>query len=131
MFNSVYVDLKYIVISHTFTAGSVCLCGVMHVLLFVLHVCMLRECGGARVTAMLVWGGWGDVVVVSAGRFTNSVGTGEVLDVCMCLGLRWCRWGVGRGLGPGYGMVGWFYVCVRCESGLFVYMAGPGICIVC
>ena len=28
---------------------------VMHVLLFVLHVCMLRECEGARVTAMLVW----------------------------------------------------------------------------
>ena len=29
---------------------------VMHVLLFVLHVCMLRECGGARVKAMMVWG---------------------------------------------------------------------------
>ena len=29
---------------------------VMHVLLFMLHVCMLRECEGARVTAMLVWG---------------------------------------------------------------------------
>ena len=27
---------------------------VMHVL-FVLHVCMLRECEGARVTTMLVW----------------------------------------------------------------------------
>ena len=27
----------------------------MRVLLFVLHVCMLRECEGARVTAMLVW----------------------------------------------------------------------------
>ena len=27
----------------------------MHVLLFVLHVCMLRECEGATVTAMLVW----------------------------------------------------------------------------
>ena len=27
---------------------------VMHVLLFVLHVCMLLECEGARVTAMLV-----------------------------------------------------------------------------
>ena len=24
--------------------------------MFVLHVCMLRECEGARVTAMLVWG---------------------------------------------------------------------------
>ena len=29
---------------------------VMRVLLFVLHVCMLRECDGARLTAMLVWG---------------------------------------------------------------------------
>ena len=35
--------------------------------------------------------------------------------------LRWCWWcrcGVGRGLGPGSG--GWCYVCVSCESGLFV-----------
>ena len=29
---------------------------VMRVLLFVLHVCMLRECTGARVTEMLLWG---------------------------------------------------------------------------
>ena len=29
---------------------------VMRVLLFVLHVCMLRGCEGTRVTAMLVWG---------------------------------------------------------------------------
>ena len=29
---------------------------VMRVPLFVLHVCMLRECESARVTAMLVWG---------------------------------------------------------------------------
>ena len=28
----------------------------MRVLLFVFHVCMLRECDGARLTAMLVWG---------------------------------------------------------------------------
>ena len=67
---SVYVDLKYDEISLTFTAWSVCLCGVcslvvvrglsvrlswypmswcavvavtvMHVLLFVLHVCLMR-----------------------------------------------------------------------------------------
>ena len=31
-------------------------------------------------------------------------------------GLRWCRWGVGRG----FGGVGWCYVCVSCESGLSV-----------
>ena len=29
---------------------------VMYVLLFVLYVCVLRECEGARVTAMLLWG---------------------------------------------------------------------------
>ena len=36
--------------------GAVIAVTVMHVLLSVLHVCMLRECEGARVTAMLVWG---------------------------------------------------------------------------
>ena len=65
VFDSVYVDMQYDEISLTFTIGSVCLCGVcspwsvcevvvvpyvlgavvavtvMHVLLFVLHVCML------------------------------------------------------------------------------------------
>ena len=29
---------------------------VMRVLLFVLHVCLLRECDGVRLTAMPVWG---------------------------------------------------------------------------
>ena len=29
---------------------------VMRVMLFVLHMCMPRECDGARVTEMLVWG---------------------------------------------------------------------------
>ena len=29
---------------------------VMRVLLFMLHVCMMRECDGARLMAMLVWG---------------------------------------------------------------------------
>ena len=58
---SVYVDLQYDEISRTFTAGPMCLCGVsstvvvlgsvcevvavtvMHVLLFVLHVCVCCE----------------------------------------------------------------------------------------
>ena len=68
VFESVYVDLQYDEISLTFTTGPVCLCGdcspwsvcevvvvpyvvgavvavtVMHVLLFVLHVCLLRDC---------------------------------------------------------------------------------------
>ena len=34
--------------------GAVVAVNVMCVLLFVLHVCMLRECEGAMVTAMLV-----------------------------------------------------------------------------
>ena len=29
---------------------------LIRVLLFVLHVCMMRECEGARVTSMIVWG---------------------------------------------------------------------------
>ena len=28
--------------------------------------------------------------------------------------------GVGRGLGPGSGAMGWCYVCVRCKSGFSV-----------
>ena len=83
VFDSVYVDLQYDEISLNFTAGSVsfrCVCSyvvvfalslrlsvipyvdavvdvtVMRVLLLVLHVYMLRECVGTRVTTMLVWG---------------------------------------------------------------------------
>ena len=52
--------------------------------------------------------------------FTNPVGTRGVLVVCLCLGCVWCRWGVGRGLGPGSGGVVWCYACVSCESGFFV-----------
>ena len=39
--------------------------------------------------------------------FTNSVGTGGVLDVSVVwLWWRgWCRWEVGRGLGPEFGGV--------------------------
>ena len=78
VFDSVYVDLQYDEISLTLTVGPVsfcCVCGhlwsvckfvvvpyvdevvavtVMCVLLFVLHVCLLRECDGVRLTAMLV-----------------------------------------------------------------------------
>ena len=47
--------------------------------------------------------------------FTNPVGTNVSV-----FWLRWCRWGVGRWLGPGSGAVGWCHVCVRCESGFSV-----------
>ena len=33
--------------------------------------------------------------------------------------------------GSGSGRVVWCYVCVSCDSGLVVKMAGPGICILC
>ena len=37
---------------HMHTVGAVT---IIRGLLFVLHMCMLRECEGARVTEMLVW----------------------------------------------------------------------------
>ena len=50
--------------------------------------------------------------------FTNPVGTGGVLDMCLCLD---CAGVGGEGLGPdsgGVGVVGW--VLCLCESGFFV-----------
>ena len=60
----------------------------------------------------------------------GSVGRVSVFWLRWC---GWCRWGCGGGcwLGPGSGGVVWCYVCVSCNSGIFVYMAGPGICILC
>ena len=29
------------------------------------------------------------------------------------------------------GGVRWWYVCVRCESGFYALIAGPGICVLC
>ena len=52
--------------------------------------------------------------------FTNPVGTGGVLDVCLCFGCGVMGGVGGEWLGPGSGEVGWCYVCVRCESGFSV-----------
>ena len=54
--------------------------------------------------------------------FTNPLGTGGVLDMCLCFGCGGVGGvgGVGRGLGQRSGAVGWCYVCVRCESGFSV-----------
>ena len=50
--------------------------------------------------------------------FTNLLGTGGVLDMsCVLVAVVW---GVVRGLGQGSGVVGWCYVCVRCEYGFSV-----------
>ena len=79
---------------------------VMQVLVFVLHVCMLQEYQGVRVTTMLMWGFGGCVVAVSAymedtlgsGVLSSAGdvlemsvvrGVGGVCDMCMCL-----AWGV-------------------------------------
>ena len=67
---------------------------VMHVLFVLRDMCMC-----------LAWDGVG--------------GEGSVVHVSV-FWLRWCGWGVGRGLGPGSGEVGRCYVCVRCESGFSV-----------
>ena len=62
--------------------------------------------------------------------FTNSGGTWGKWDMCFgCGGVggdggEWAAWDrVWEG--------GWCYVCMCCESGLSVLMAGPGICILC
>ena len=65
-------------------------------------------------------------------RFTNSGGTWGRWDMCLCFGCGGVGGvGVAGRLGPGSGRVGRCYVSVCCESGLFVLMAGPGICILC
>ena len=93
----------------------------------------------------------GDVLEMSVVR-----GVGGVCDMCMCL--AWDRAGGVGGGRIGFGLyqfwrnmgkvvdvsvlvvvvrvggwlgLGWCYVCVCCESGLAVLMAGPSICIVC
>ena len=63
--------------------------------------------------------GWRGGEWMSGLSVTIPVKTWGVLDMCV-FGLRWYKWGVGWGLGPGSGAVGWCYVCVRCESGFSV-----------
>ena len=63
--------------------------------------------------------------------FTNSEGTWGKWDMCLCFGCSGVGGELVGGLGQGLGGWGGCYVCVSCESGLSVYMAGPGICIVC
>ena len=88
----------------------------MHVLLFVLHVCMLRECEGERVTAMLVWecgavSAGCDCMGVACGSFGYDVPEmrvvrrvrvlGGVCLICMCLA-RGVVCKCVRGLGLGF-----------------------------
>ena len=68
-------------------------------------MCVCCECEGERVTAVLVWGEW----VVSGWRVDERIGfglyqssgdRGSVGHVSV-FWLRWCGWGVGRGLDRG------------------------------
>ena len=90
--------------------------------------------GVGRVCKMcmcLDWGGEvrGEWIRGLGLSFTNPMGTRGVLAVCLCLG---CGEVGGVGLewvGLGSGRVGRGYICVSFESGFFVWMADPGICI--
>ena len=50
--------------------------------------------------------------------FTNPLGIGGSVGSVSVFGLQWCKWGMDRGLDQT--LEGWCYVCVSCESGLFV-----------
>ena len=73
---------------------------------------------------------WGEWLTELGLGFTNSGGTWGIWDIYLCFGCG----GVG-GVGGEWvgglvkGLGGWCYVCVCCESGFSVLMAGPGICI--
>ena len=45
-------------------------------------------------------------------------------------GLRWCVW-CWRGGGGDLVWEGEVVLCLCCESGFFVEMTGPGICVLC
>ena len=139
VFYYVYVVLQYDLI---FTAGSVSLCDVcsrpwsvcevavvpyvdvvtvMSVLLFVLHVCMLRECEGNGNIGVE----GGGVVMVSAGHVDGTRGSGilssaaNILGMSVVCGMRGVEnvyvFGSGRVYeerGGGDLPILWTYVCV-------------------
>ena len=85
--------------------------------LWMIVVCGMRGVGGVCEMCMTragVGGEGGEWMRGMGMGFTNPVGTGGVLDVYVSVfGLRlcgWCKWGLGRGIGPGSGgMVLWLY----------------------
>ena len=68
-----------------YVVGVVVAMTVMHVLLFVLHVCMLQECYGVWVMAMLVWVPGEGVVAVSA-YMGGTCGSGDMLEMSVVIG---------------------------------------------
>ena len=81
-------------------------------------------------TCVCVWLGVGGGEWVRGLGFTNPGGTWRKW-IWLCVLVAVVLGGVGGLLGPGPERVGWCFVCVCCESGLFVLMASPGICILC
>ena len=79
------------------------------------------------------WGGrcWGEWVRGLCWALSILEEHGESgICVCVLVAVVWVLLGeVGGRLGSG--RVGWCYVCVCCESRLFVLMACPGICLLC
>ena len=108
------------------TRGS----GVLSSARGVLEMNVMRGVGGVCGMCMCLARGWvegvgGELVRGLGLGFTNPGGTWGKWDMCLCFGYG----GVGRRLGPGSGRMGWCYVYGCGESGLFVLVAGLGICI--
>ena len=84
--------------------------------------------GVCRVCVCVLLGaGWGEWVTGLGLGFTNSGGTWGKWDMCFGCG------GVGGVGGEWLGglvecLAGWVVLCVCCESGFSVLMAGSGIC---
>ena len=82
---------------------------------------------------------WFGATWVERGRVNERIGFGlyqscgnRSIGRVSVFGLRWCElcgWEWIGGLNQD--LEGSCNVCVRCESGFSVYMAGPGICILC
>ena len=106
------------------TRGS----GVLSSACDVLEMSVVRGVGGVCDMCMYlarVGCGGGERIGFGLYQSWRNLGkVGYVVLVAVVLGGQW----VGGFL---QGLEGWGYVCVSCESGFFVLMAGPGICILC
>ena len=92
----------------TYVVGDVVAVTVMHVMLFVWHVCVLRECvcdgnvdvesGGGGVAMSACMGGTRGSCVLSSAcdvlEMSVARGVGGVCDICMCMCLARVGWEV-------------------------------------
>ena len=92
---------------------------------------------GGRVCDMCMCLARGRVVGVG-GEWVTGLGLGlpileehEERGICVCVLVVVVLGESGWAVEPKSGRVGWCYVCVCCEFGLYVLMAGSGICILC